>query len=69
MMKIRKKVKLKKKVFLLMALGIMIPLAFSSFKNISFAMPVLGRDKNSKSTLINEFKQSSRKKRDRLKIC
>lgn len=55
MMKIRKKVKLKKKVFLLMALGIMIPLAFSSFKNISFAMPVLGRDKNSKSTLINEY--------------
>ena len=49
MMKIRKKVKLKKKVFLLMALGIMIPLAFSSFKNISFAMPVLGTDKESKS--------------------
>ena len=54
-MKIKKKVKLKKRIFLLMALGIMIPLAFSSFKNISFAMPVLGRDKNSKSTLINEY--------------
>ena len=38
-----------------MALGIMIPLAFSSFKNISFAMPVLGTDKESKSNLINEY--------------
>ena len=54
-MKIKKKVKLKKRIFLLIALGIMVPLAFSSFKNISFAMPVLGVDKNSKSTLINEY--------------
>ena len=44
-MKIKKKVKLKKRIFLLIALGIMVPLAFSSFKNISFAMPVLGVDK------------------------
>ena len=54
-MRIKKKVKLKKRIFLLMALGIMVPLAFSSFKNISFAMPVLGTDKESKSTLINEY--------------
>ena len=54
-MKIKKKVKLRKRIFLLMALGIMIPLAFSSFKNISFAMPVLGTDKESNSNLINEY--------------
>lgn len=51
----------------------MVPLAFSSFKNISFAMPVLGVDKNSKSTLINEYINNLsnlvEKKRDRLKIC
>ena len=46
-MRIKKKVKLKKRIFLLMALGIMVPLAFSSFKNISFAMPVLGTDRKS----------------------
>ena len=54
-MKIRKKLKIKKKNVLLISLGIMIALTFSSLKNTSFAVPVLGRDKNSKSTLINEY--------------
>ena len=55
-MKIKKKVKLKKKVFLLMALGIMIPLAFSSFKIFSYAVPVTNL--NEKNNIINDYVKS-----------
>lgn len=54
-MKIRKKLKIKKKNVLLISLGIMIALTFSSLKNTSFAVPAIGTDKNSKSALINEY--------------
>ena len=55
-MKKRKKLKLKKSVIFLILIVIVIPMAFSSFKAFSYAVPVT--DINEKNNIINDYVKS-----------
>lgn len=52
-MKKRKKLKLKKSVIFLSLIVIVIPMAFSSFKVFSYAVPVTNL--NEKNNIINDY--------------
>ena len=55
-MKKRKKLKLKKSVIFLSLIVIVIPMAFSSFKVFSYAVPVTNL--NEKNNIINDYVKS-----------
>ena len=63
-MKKRKKLKLKKSVIFLILIVIVIPMAFSSFKAFSYAVPVT--DINEKNNIINDYVKSISDKEDYL---